>query len=96
MKKQEIILKWLNKEFGNLTKVFKDDITFYLDKDLKTLFTYFQDSKRKYVFIDYDRIWVFFGTIFGLKGPQTEEMVKIWLEQTYNLRGITPRIDYSF
>jgi hypothetical protein len=90
MKRQELVLKWLNKEFGNLTPVVKGDITFYVDKDRLSLFYYFQDSKNGYVNINYDRIWAFFDSIFGVDDLQTKEILKIWLEDTYNLRGATP------
>ncbi len=90
MKKQELVLKWLNKEFGNLTPVVQRERTFYIDEDRKPLFYYYQDSKNGNVYINYDRIWVFFESIFGLKDPQTKEILKVWLEETYNLMGITP------
>ena len=90
MNKQGIVLKWLNKEFGNLTPVVKDDKTYYVDEDRKPLFYYYQDSKNRYVYINYERIWVFFESIFGLKDPQTQDILKVWLEETYNLRGVTP------
>ena len=90
MNKQDIIIKWLNKEFGNLTEVVKRDKTFYVDKDRLPLFYYYQNEKNGYVYINYERIWVFFESIFGLKRPQTQEILKVWLEETYNLRGVTP------
>jgi hypothetical protein len=90
MKKTGIIIKWLNKEFGNLTEVVIDDKTFYVDKDRLPLFYYYQDEKNGYVYISYDKIWVFFESIFGLKDPQTQGILKVWLEETYNLRGVTP------
>ena len=83
-------LKWLNKEFGNLTPVVKRDKTFYVDENRKPLFVYYQDEKNGFIYVDYDRIWVFFDSIFGLKRPQTQEILKVWLEETYNLRGLTP------
>jgi hypothetical protein len=90
MKKQELVLKWLNKKFGDLTKVVKDDTTYYVDKDRLPLFYYYQDSKNEYVYVNHYRIWVFFEDIFGLNSLQTKEILTIWLEQTYNLRGLTP------
>ena len=90
-KRDRLVLNWLNKEFGDLTEVVKDGITFYVDKDRKPLFYYNWESKDGYVHINYDRIWVFFEDIFGLKYQQTKEILKIWLEETYNLRGFTPR-----
>jgi len=91
------VLKWLNKEFGDLTKVVKGSRTFYVGRDRKPLFFYYQDDKNGDVYINYDRIWVFFKTIFGLNDSQTEGIMKVWLEQTYNLRGVTPLfIDSTF
>ena len=90
MKKQELVLKWLNKKFGDLTSVVKDNKTFYVDEDRKPLFYYYQDSKNGKVYINYHRIWVFFEDIFGLKYPQTKEILKVWLDETYNLREVTP------
>jgi hypothetical protein len=90
MKKNSIIIKWLNKEFGNLTEVVRDDKAFYVDENRKPLFYYYQDSKNGYVYINYDKIWVFFESIFGLNTLQTKEILKVWLEETYNLRGVTP------
>ncbi len=88
--RDRLVLKWLNREFGDLTPVVKGNRTFYVDKDRKPLFFYYQNEKNGSVYINYERIWVFFESIFGLKRPQTQEIVKIWLEQTYNLRGLTP------
>ena len=88
--RDRVVLKWLNKEFGNLTPVVKDDRTYYVDEDRKPLFIYFQDEENGVVYINYERIWVFFESIFGLKDPQIQEILKVWLEQTYNLRGFTP------
>jgi hypothetical protein len=90
MNKQGIVLKWLNKEFGNLTPVVKNDKTFYVDENRIPLFYYYQDEKNEYVYVTYNKIWVFFESIFGLNYLQTQEIVKVWLEETYNLRGSTP------
>ena len=93
MKKQDIVLKWLNKEFGNLTQVVRGDRTHYVDQNGLTLFYYYQDSKYRNVYINYNRIWIFFESIFGLNDLQTKDILKVWLEETYNLRGYTPFID---
>ena len=87
MNKQDIIINWLNKEFGDLTPVVVGDRTYYVGENRKPLFMYYQDLKNGYVYVNYDRIWVFFESIFGLKRPQTQEILKVWLEQTNNLRG---------
>jgi hypothetical protein len=93
--RNRLVFRWLNKEFGDLTPIVKGNITFYVDKDRLPLFYYYQDSKNGYVNISYDRIWVFFDSIFGLNYLQTREILTIWLEETYNLRGLIPN-DISF
>ena len=42
----QVALKWLNNNFGDLTKLVKDDRTFYVDKDQKPLFYYYQHSSN--------------------------------------------------
>ena len=88
--RDRLVLKWLNKGFGDLTLVVKDDKTFYVDKDRKPLFFYYQDEKNEIVYINYDKIWVFFDSIFGMEYRQTMEIITIWLDETYNLRKLTP------
>ena len=84
-----VVLKWLDKEFGNLTEIVRDGKIYYVDENGLPLFYYYQEENED-VFINYDRIWIFFESIFGLNGLQVEEILKVWLEETYNLRGVTP------
>jgi hypothetical protein len=90
----EIALKWLNKGFGNLIKVVIEDKTYYVDENKFPLLLYFHDNET-IMFVNYEKIWVFFESIFGLKDLQTQEILKVWLEQTYNLRdfGVTYMAD---
>jgi hypothetical protein len=90
MNRQKIILKWLNKEFGNLTSVVRDDRTFYVDKDRLPLFYYYQDEKNEWVYINYDRLWSLLESVFSMKDLEIRELLEVWLEDTYNLRGYTP------
>ena len=93
-KLNKVILNWLDKEFGNLTEVVRDHRTHYVDQNGLTLFYYYPNDKIKYIFIDYTRIWIFFESIFGLDHFQIQDILKIWLEETYNLSGYLP-IDYG-
>ena len=52
------------------------------------------DRKNDYVFINYDDIWSFLENKFGLKLTEIKELTEIWLDETYNLRGITPLNDW--
>jgi hypothetical protein len=40
--------------------------------------------------VNYDNIWVFLGEGFGLKYNEIKGVMKEWLSEVYNLRGVTP------
>ncbi len=88
-KLNSVVLKWLDREFGNLTKVSKDDQIQYVDQDGYPLIKYLIHTKY-IVFVDYYRIWRMVGNIFGMGFQQVQDILKIWLEETYNLKGCTP------
>ena len=59
-----------------------------------TLFRYkpkhnFMITIEKIVYINYDEIWSVLGEHFELSYTETQELTKIWLNEVYNLRGIT-------
>jgi hypothetical protein len=90
MNKQKIVLKWLNKEFGNLTPVVKGERTFYVDKDRLPLFYYYQNEKNGLIYIIYNKIWSLLESVFSMDNLEIRELLTAWLEDTYNLRGYTP------
>jgi hypothetical protein len=92
MIKQKIIFKWLNKEFGGLTPVVRGDRVFYVDKNNLPLFYYYQDKKNGLVYVNYVRIWSFLGSVFIMNDMEISELLKVWLEDTYNLRGLKPTL----
>ena len=87
--KKILVYKFLNR-FNDLEKVIKDDWVFYVDKDRKPLFYYGQDDKNGYIWFNYNRIWSFFEEFFLMKYEEIQGILKDWLEETYNLRGVTP------
>jgi hypothetical protein len=88
-KLNKVVLKWLDREFGNLTKVSNDNQIQYVDQDGDPLIKYLIHTKQ-IVFVDYYRIWRMVGNIFGMGFQQVQDILKIWLEETYNLKGCTP------
>ena len=48
------------------------------------------DRKNGEVYIDYDEIWSVLGSKFGLNYTETQKLTKVWLDEVYNLRGVTP------
>jgi hypothetical protein len=85
-------MEFLKDNFDNLEKVIKGDQIYYVDSERKPLFMYEQDSEDGYVLLSYGRIWSVLGKDFGLKRSETEELIKRWLGETYNLMGLTPLI----
>ncbi len=82
-------------QFNNLTPVEKDGKIFYMDKDRLPLFMYYPDEIDGIVYINYEIIWVFFEEIIGLEDYEIQEIIKNWLENTYNLKGLTPELCYK-
>ena len=89
-------IDWLNKNFGNLTEVLEDDRVYYVDENRIPLFFYYQDEKNGKVFLNHNRIWSFFELVFRYEHEQIQGLIKTWLEETYNLNGLTPDWCYFF
>jgi hypothetical protein len=94
-KLDRVALTWLNNNFGNLKPIVKEDETYYVNEDRLPLFYYYQDKKNRYVYINYNEIWSFFESFFGMEYTQIQGVIRDWLEETYNLKGLTPQYNYS-
>ena len=77
-------------QFNNLKPVEKNDRIYYVDKDRLPLFMYYPNEKNGYVYIDYNRIWLFFSEVIGLERFEIKEIINNWLGETYNLNGLIP------
>ena len=89
-KLDKVALTWVNNKFGDLKPIVKDNKTYYVNEDRLPLFYYYQDSKNEYVYINHPEIWSFLESMFGMEYLQIQEVMKDWLEETYNLKGLTP------
>ena len=47
------------------------------------------DRKNEYVYIDYSDIWLFLEDGFGLNYSEIQELTTRWVDEAYNLRGVT-------
>ena len=47
------------------------------------------DRKSKGVYINYDEIWSFLENNFGLQYSDIGPLTQDWLDEVYNLRGVT-------
>ena len=85
----KVVLNWLNIEFGNVTEIVKGEYTLSANQAGDVLISYLTNVKEV-VLIDYIRIWRLLINIFGMKSEQIQDILKIWLEETYNLKEIMP------
>ena len=58
------------------------------------MFIYNKENGDAYV--NYDDIWSFLEKSFDLKSNEIQELIKDWLGEVYNLRGVTPITFFHF
>jgi len=68
----------------------KKDWTLFRYEKYKNLMIY--DREKGDVYINYYEIWSFLKDGFGLNYTETQELTKTWLDEVYNLRGVTTGI----
>ncbi len=90
-KLERVVINWLNDNYGDLeifeTKDYPDYI-FYRRGD-KVIFNY--NKKNGIVYINYEEIWLFFESFFGMNYQQIQDVTKLWVEEHYNLRVSTTK-----
>jgi len=86
-----LVIKYLNKFYGDLkeyrTDEYPDIIFFIINKKVYME----QNLKTGALWVDYDTIWIDLKTIFSLEIPEIQSIITKWVEETYKLRGVTPR-----
>ena len=68
----------------------RKDWTLFRYEKYKNLMIY--DRENYVVYINYYEIWSFLKDGFGLNYTETQELTKTWLDEVYDLRGITTNI----
>jgi len=89
-KLNKVILKWLDNEYGNLTQVVKGNKVSYVDQDGLPILIYYQNKNHGGIYVNFQKVWGLLGNIFGIDRQQIQVILKIWLEETYNIKGYTP------
>lgn len=79
-------LKYLNSEYGDL-KPFQSEtypnFIYYKKNNIDIL----EYNKKYGTFrVNYDRIWSLFEDYFSMEDEQIQKLIKLWLEEHYNLR----------
>ena len=65
----------------------KEDWTLFRYKKGHNFMIY--DRKSEDVYINYDEIWSFLNDKFGLNYTEIQSLTEEWLDEVYNLRGVT-------
>ena len=89
-KLEKLCIKWLNENYSHMVPfIMKEypDYIFHM-KDGKCILQH--NKKNGYVYINYNEIWSFLKSFFGLEYEQRKGIITYWLEETYNLKGLTP------
>ena len=92
-KLEHIVLKYLNKLYGDLENCRTDDYpdSVFFVKSKKVYMEYYLKNEKLYV--DYNTIWSDLENTFSLEYNDIQSIIKKWMEVTYNLRGLTPYAD---
>jgi len=88
---ERVVIKWLNKYFGNLTQKkhkYNPDSVFYVNSNNKIIMEYNPDYEN--FLIDYDHIWSKLESLFHLNYREVQSIMKVWLKETYKLEGVRP------
>lgn len=92
-KLNNVVLSWMNKNFGldqlEIVKSEKYPNSIFFKKNGEVVME--QDKKNKDFLFDYDEIWSFFESFFGMEYQEIQEFLSYWLEETLKLKGYTPR-----
>ena len=81
-------LEFLN-QFNDLKPKEINDSVFYKDKDGNSLFMYYPNEKNGVVYINYEKIWMFFSEVFRFEYSVVQNIINKWLKEVYGIRGLT-------
>jgi len=94
---KEVCLQWLNEKFGKLKIVNDDNSVFsrssinYVDDNGEIIIKFYKHRDKDDNFlINNDLVWSLFNKGFTLSYNDTQEILSTWLEETYELTGMTP------
>jgi hypothetical protein len=84
-KLETFVIKWLNNNYGDL-EIFEmpehPDYIFHM-KNGKCILQH--DKKTGCVYVNYEEIWSFLKSIFGMEYQQIQFVTKEWVEEKYKL-----------
>ena len=88
-KTEQIILHFLNKGYGNLTEYKTDEYPDYVYHIRGKKVYMIQDIKNGELWVEYYTIWRDLENWFLLKYKDIQSIITKWVEEIYNIRGLT-------
>ena len=89
-KMEQVIFHFLNKMYGDLTEYktdeYPDSIFYIRGKKVYMI----QDMKNGELWVEYYTIWQDLKMWFSLNYQDIQSVITKWVEETYNIRGLTP------
>ena len=66
----------------------KPNWTLFIDENGNDVMVHNRESN--WIHVSKLKIWLILGKLFGLDSFEIREVIKEWLDEVYNLRGVTP------
>lgn len=90
---ETVVVKWLNRHFGNLTPKTEEkygdlNLVLYVNSDNGVMMEY--NNKNERIYINYTQIWSKIESLFHLNPDDAQSIIKTWLGETYKLEGVIP------
>lgn len=82
------------KDYENLTYHGNDRRAFYVDSQNETLFYFYHGHKYGGCYFKYYDFWKVIEGGYGMKLPEIQEVLKVWLGLTYDLGELTPTVGF--
>ena len=87
-KLEKLCIKWLNDNYSNLELFFIEEYPHYVFHMQNGNCILQYNKKNGVVFINYNEIWFFFESYFGMEYQEIQHITKIWVEEHYKM-GVT-------
>lgn len=85
-----ILIQFLKEKFGKLKKVDDNRAINYVDDNGETIIRFYkQRDKGDNYLINNDLVWWVFNAV-GFSYNLTQDIISIWLKESYNLTGMAP------
>jgi hypothetical protein len=86
---ERLAINWLNDNYGDLEpyEIEEEPDYIFYKKGNRVIFEYNKNSEA--IYVNYDEIWKIFDDYFTMEYEQIQHIIKMWVEEQYNLSVTT-------